>query len=268
MKSSKQTAALALTGAVALASGAYALGSQTGDGDAVAAKNLGGTAAAGAPPFHHDFRGGPAMADDLADRLGVDADKLRAALEDLRGQLPGPDTLRDDFAQDLADALGIDVAKVQAALDKVKPTRERRHEHFDEFAGALAKQLGLSTSKVRSALESARDDRKDPAALADALGVSQAKLRQAFAALWRDHRPGRIERHERGPAPAALAKALGVTQAQLEAAFDKVKAAHEKEMTARRDAFAEALAKRLGLDVSKVKKALETPRVFPGRPGP
>jgi DNA-binding transcriptional regulator YdaS (Cro superfamily) len=262
MTSSKQTAALALTGAVALASGAYALGSQAGGGDAVAAKAPQTAAPPPGRPGH--WRGdGPADLDSLATRLGVDAAKLRAALEDIRGQRPDPARLRDDFAQELADALGIDVAKVTAAFGKVKPAVERRHDDHRDIAAALAKKLGLSTSKVQAALEAAHD--RSPDALAKALGVTPQKLRQAFDGL----RPGRDERREHhGPAPAALAKALGVTQAKLTAAFDKLKAAHEKEFAQRRDELAKALADRLGLDASKVKQALEAARMVPGRPGP
>lgn len=203
MTSSKKTVALALTGAVALASGAYALGSQAGDGDASAARSSNSTQPA-APPYGGPpgrWHGPRPDLSGLADRLGVDEADLRAALEDIRADRPDPQKLRDDFAKELADALGIDVAKVTAALDKLRPTR------------------------------------------------------------------GDCSR-ERGPATAALAKALGVTQAQLRAAFEKVRAAKEKEFADRRDAFAEALAKRLGLDASKVKKALETPGLFGGRPGP
>jgi hypothetical protein len=41
-----------------------------------------------------------------------------------------------------------------------------------------------------------------------------------------------------------------------------VAAKFEQEMQDRQDAFAEELAKRLNLDVSKVRKALETPLRF------
>jgi DNA-binding MarR family transcriptional regulator len=267
MTTSKQTVALALTGAVALASGAYALGSQAGDGDASAAKTSSGTYGGpppgpGRPGFGRGPEGPRHDLSGLATRLGVSEAALRKALEDLRpAQRPDP---RDDMAQELADALGIDVAKVQATFDKLRPQRER-HEHGD-LAAALAKKLGVSTAKVQSALDAQRDHRGDPDALAKALGVTPAKLRQAFAGLWRDHRPGRD--HARGPATAALAKELGVTQAQLKAAFDKLKAAKEKEFADRRSELAKQLAAKLGLDASKVEKALETPKMFRGRPGP
>ena len=197
MTSSKQTAALALTGAVALASGAYALGSQAADGDAVAAKT---PQTATAPPGRpgHWGRGGPASLSALADRLGVDAAALRSALQDIRPQLPDRDKLRDDFAQELADALNIDVAKVTAAFDKLKPARERHHD----LAAALANKLGLSTSKVQDALDASRD--KGPAALADALGVSpRSSARRSPASASATSATSAGRRPPRWPRPSA-----------------------------------------------------------------
>jgi protein-disulfide isomerase-like protein with CxxC motif len=173
--------------------------------------------------------------------------------------------MRDDLAQELADALGIDVSKVTAAFDKLRPKRDEHAAHGD-FAAALAKQLGLSTHKVQKALDAQRDHRGDPGALAKALGVTPAKLRQAFAKLFREHRRDHVRR---GPATAALAKELGVTQAQLKAAFDKLRAAKEKQFADKRAEFASQLAAKLGIDASKVEKALEAPmgfRGFRGRP--
>jgi hypothetical protein len=61
---------------------------------------------------HRHGPGGPGgpMADDLAQELGVDADKLRDALEAFEDQR------HDEFAQKLADKLGLDVDKVEEAL--------------------------------------------------------------------------------------------------------------------------------------------------------
>jgi len=249
MTRGKRTTALALAGAVALASGAYALGSQAGDGSAAAAKTANttgyGPPPGGGPGAWHG--GGPGeRLTGLADRLGVSEAALRKALADLGNEK------RDDIAQKLADALGIDVAKVQSAFDKLRPKREARpRERHDEFAQTLAKQLNLPVAKVRAALEQQRDHRGDPAALADALGVSTAKLRQALATVFKDHRPGRggPGRPGFGPAEDAIAKALGVTPAKLRAAFEKLR----QEKT---DAFATALAKKLNIDPAKVKDAL------------
>ena len=148
----KQTTALALTGALALASGAYALGSQS-DGSAVAA---------GDRPVHLHGGGpghGPAGfgLDRLADRLGVDADKLREALEDVRGTIDPPAGRRDDFAKELAAELNTTPAKVEAALERIRARHEDEFEkRHDAMAEALAKRLNLDADKVKKALEAPR----------------------------------------------------------------------------------------------------------------
>jgi hypothetical protein len=145
----KQTVALALTGAVALASGAYALGTQS-DGSAVASGD------SGRPALAH--RGGPGFGlDRLADRLGVDEDKLRDALEDVRGDLPAPRERRDAFAKELADELGTTQAKVEAALERIRSKHEAEFEQRrDALAEALAKRLNLDAAKVKEALQTPR----------------------------------------------------------------------------------------------------------------
>ena len=240
MTKGKRTTAFALAGAVALASGAYALGAQADNGSAEAAKS-------GEPArFGHGFGPGrPGMRpgfDGLADRLGVDEADLRAALEDIAGDR------KDDFAQRLAGALGIDAAKVEQALENVRPDRPPRpRAHRPEaLAAALAKELGLSTEKVRAAIEKRRGHQGDPGDLADELGVSEERLREAFDAVFGKFRPHR-------PGLANLAQELGVTRAQLEAAFEKLR--DQKDDL--RDEFAKDLADRLKLDVAKVQDALD-----------
>jgi transcriptional regulator with XRE-family HTH domain len=257
MTRGKRTTALALAGAVALASGAYALGSQVGDGSAAAANAATGPGYGPPPGAGPGWRGGGPgeRLNDLADRLGVSEDALRTALNDLAKDH------RDDIAQKLADALGIDVAKVQSAFDNLRPQRDARPPHDerrDDFAKALATQLNLGEAKVKAALDKQRDHRGDPSALADALGVSTAKLRQALANVFRDHRPGPRGGPGRpgfGPGEDALAKALGVTPAKLRAAFEKLR--DEK-----RDELADALAKKLNIDAAKVKDALDDAAPF------
>lgn len=248
MTSGKRTTAFALAGAVVLASGAYALGSQIGDGAAEAARGdqvrLGhGYGPPGRPGFRPGF-------DDLADRLGVEEAALREALEDIASER------RTAFAQRLADALNIDRAKVEQALENLRPQRPARPymRRPVALAAALAKELGLSTSKVRAALEQHRGRGE----LADALGVSEARLHEAFhAVIGRPRAP-----HRRGL--GNLATELGVTQAQLEAAFAKLRGQKDD----LRDELARELADRLNLDVADVQEALEaTPRLG-GRHGP
>jgi len=140
---------LAVAGAGLLASGAYALGSQAGGGSA-SAHGAGGPAGAavgyGGGFERHRF-GGPAGAglDALASKLDVSPDKLRTALQDVRGDLP-----KSNLEARLADALGVSVEKVRAAFEKI------RTDVRDEFAAALAKRLGLDQSKVEQALGSLR----------------------------------------------------------------------------------------------------------------
>jgi hypothetical protein len=250
MTRGKQTTAFAVAGAVALASGAYALGSQASDGLAVAAKGSGTSSQPGGRPgLGFGRHGGPPGFDGLADRLGVSEDKLRAALEDLRGDA------KDQFAKELAAALKIDQAKVTAALEKVRPERppHPRVRRPAAIAAALAKELGLPTAKVRAALQA---ERRGPGDLAKALGVSEEKLHDAFHAVIgkdRPHPPGRPR-----PGFGNLAKELGVTQAQLQAALEKVRANHQD----LREDLADALAQRLGLDAAKAREALEASRGF------
>jgi hypothetical protein len=156
MTSQKQKAALAITGAVALASGAYALGTQVDDGSAAAASNT----PQQRPAFagHHGRPGGPGRPgfglDRLADRLGVDEDKLQDALKDIRKDLPKPQERRDDFAAGLAKELGTTEAKVQAALDRLRKKFEQEaSERQDALAEELAKRLNLDVSKVKEALK-------------------------------------------------------------------------------------------------------------------
>jgi DNA-binding transcriptional MocR family regulator len=92
------------------------------------------------------------------------------------------------FAGRLADALGVDVDRVKAALDKLE---EQGPVQFPQFASELADELGLDASDVRAALIEIRpfDDlphrrRALPLRqLSSALGVSRADMRKAFREL-------------------------------------------------------------------------------------
>ena len=155
MRISKQRTAVALTAAIALASGAYALGNQAGDGAAIAAN---GPDAPDGPrmTFH---RAGPPELSGLADRLGVEEDALDDALRDLRGDL-APDEIRGPeggFPKELADELGTTEAKVEAALERIRARHESEHEDRQaELAEKLAERLKLDAADVQDALEDHR----------------------------------------------------------------------------------------------------------------
>jgi DNA-binding MarR family transcriptional regulator len=181
MRHRGKTIGLALAGAVALASGAYALGSQAGDGSATASDNQAGLDARfeGGPPgvpvppgavqgdrvIH--FRGGPGGPGrpggpgvgffglgNLADKLGVSKSKLSGALKELRkADPPNPKQARDDFSAALAKELGIDQSKLDDALEAVRKRMEQAmSDRRDAFAQKLADKLGISADKVKQAL--------------------------------------------------------------------------------------------------------------------
>jgi hypothetical protein len=272
----KNTAA-AVTGALVLASGAYALGTQTGDGTALA----GGKptpAKAGAPGPGHRF-GGPRDLSGIAAQLGVTEAKLRAALEDLRPDRGAKhDEHQDELAKALASELSLDQAKVAAALEKLHGNRkvvrrERRGDRLQRFDEALAAKLGIDAAKVRSAFDSLKPGPGRPAAkpdladLATKLGVSEDKLRSALG----DLRPGgpgfRHHGGPGGPRAAALAKELGVTEAKLRAAMEKILPDLQKAHEAERDALITKLAAKLGVSEAKLKDVIGS-RLHHGRRGP
>ena len=238
----KKTAA-ALSGALVLASGAYALGSQAGDGSALAGSTNASRQGAGygyGPGSAGHFRAGPRQAlADAAKQLGVSEDKLLAALKKLRGDKRAKlDGLRDAFEKSLASELGISEAKVEAAFDKRrgggKGKRElrrdgRRGDLRNAFADQLAAELGIDKAKVRAALDDAHKDRGAPpdlSALATKLG--------------------------------ALAKDLGVSQAKLQAALKDVRDDLKTQKDKAIDEFAADLAKELGVSKAKVDDVIDS----------
>jgi len=170
--------AIALTAGVALASTGYAIGSQAGDGDAAAAGS-GDRGAAGA----RSGDGKRALTAALADALGISADRVSAAFDELR------ERHRARFAERLAGELGLEAARVEAALDEVIRAGGPgdRGDFIDDLAeelGVEPGELGAAFGRVRS--EGARRGLHHPAltprarALADALDVSPAELRRAL----------------------------------------------------------------------------------------
>jgi Clp amino terminal domain, pathogenicity island component len=284
----KKTAA-ALSGALVLASGAYALGSQAGDGSALAGQNANASRQAGGygyggprPGFKHGpgGRGPERDLSDAASKLGVTEAKLRAALEKLRGDRKQDlDAAKDKFTAELAKALGISQDKVQSALDKRKGERKgerkikrdgHRGDIRDAFADQLATKLGVDKAKVRSALDDTHKNGGPPdlSALAGKLGVTEAKLRDALQSLRpRMGRPGpggpgpgpgpggpgaRRGGKPGGPRIDALAKQLGVSQAKLRDALKGLRDDLKQQRDAARDKFSTDLASELGISKSKV----------------
>jgi Mn-dependent DtxR family transcriptional regulator len=236
MNSRTKRTALALTGALVLAWGAYALGTQVGGGSAVAGDRL----AAG-----DETRGkGGARFESLADRLGVSEERLRAALQDLRPDLK--DERHEELAALLAKELGISADKVTAAL-------ERKHEEKrTELADALAAELGIDRAKVRAALG---DKPRDIGAIAKELGVTEAQLKAALRDA-RPEKPFRGRGFRRGGRLDDLAEALGVSDARLREAFSNIRDELHADREARKDRFAAQLAQKLGISQAKVEEAL------------
>jgi len=246
MTSKAKHTAIVLGGALALASGAYALGAQSGDGTASATGSK--TSSASAPGFRHDgFRArpgfGPAL-DELAAKLGVKPADLRTALQQVKSELAPPMGDRGDKLADLASALGVSEPKLRAALQKVRPERGMRHERGADFAEALAAKLGVSAAKVRTAFEAHGAD------IAKTLGVSEARLKQALGSL-------HVRGGRKDDIAAGLAKELGLSTSKVQAAFEKLRAGHEADHQKLEDEFASTLAAKLDIDVAKVKSALE-----------
>jgi DNA-binding Xre family transcriptional regulator len=282
---SKKTAA-ALSGALVLASGAYALGSQAGDGAALAGTTTPSSSRHSGPPGPPPGRPGGRDLSGIAGRLGVTEDKLRAALQDLRPDRGAKDDHRAALAKALASELGLDAGKVTAALDNLKGRRkvgrrERRGDRLQRFDDALASKLGVDAAKVRSAFDALkaggrRGGPPDLADLAQKIGVTEAKLRAALADLRPGgpggpgklgRGPGKLGRGPGGPAVTALAKELGVTPARLRAAMQKIRGTLDKQHQAERDAFAAKLAAKLGISEAKVKQVIGS-EPHHGRRGP
>ncbi len=271
----------AVGSAAVLASAAYGLGTQAGDGAASADSAGQGTTRdhtmAAPGPMRREFGLGR-----LASRLGVDKAALRKALDEIRAERPegaGP----GGPAKNLADALGVPVEKVRSALKTLRQDhRAQRGDRRDGFLAAVAKSLGVSEDKVSSALEKLGPGHGPPpgpptdrparlAAAAKELGVSEAKLRAALRDARPDFGPGGRPGKSGGPGHAGpggplaadLAKALGLSA-------DKVQAALAKQGEARRDEFAKKLADKLGIPEAKVKAALPARPLGPpfGHHGP
>jgi soluble cytochrome b562 len=273
MKTRTKKLATLLTVGVVLSTGAYALGSQAGDGGALASGSNASASGSGSASNVSDrqsgrpgFRRGPGLG-DLATKLGVSETALENALKAIRDEKT-PAQRRAELTQALATALGKPADQVTSALNSVLPDKpDRARGARADVTAALAKALGVDAAKVQAGLDKARQDfgngsrdRKGRRGgfdtvvndIASATGVDAAKVRSALQSLRpqrgdRRDRPGR--RGARDDIRQKLATALGVTTAQLDAAFDKVR-------TQAADQFATELAQKLSIDPQKVKDAL------------
>lgn len=227
MTSKTKKASAALGSAVVLASGSYALGTQTGDGSA--------SADAGRAATSKGASGSASRRDcgvnGLASRLKVDPAKLRQALEAIRSERKadgGP-------AKELASALGLPEQQVRDALAKLRA--QHRGERRDRGPGDV--RPGGRRERLSEA--------------AKELGVSKAKLRAALRDARPDSGPGaRRGRGPGGPFAADLAKTLGVSADKVEAALAKLQGSRDDH----RAEFAKKLADKLGIPESRVKAAL------------
>ena len=196
-----ETTAVALTGAVAAISGAYALGTQVRDGSRAGARR---------GEHQHDHRRAtaashrwPARADparSLAQRLGVSQDALRKALDALRARARAPGPVAR--ARPRRGGPGArrrarrDAARLRAALQKLHDAHEQ------EELSALAKALGVDVARLQGA-STRCGPRAPPAPRPPAL-----LRRAALAARPRAGRPrGRAGEEARASAPRRSAGA-------------------------------------------------------------
>lgn len=252
MRTPRRTTVIVVGGALAVASVGYGLGTQVDGGTAVAGngQTTGEDNRKGASA--NFARGGrPAGFDGLADKLGVDADKLAQAFRDFQG------SEHSDRRDEFASALAISADKVTTAFEQLHQQRETR------FATRLAKALGVSADKVKAALDTVKDDTpRSPdeltQSLADELGVDAADVRRALFETRLDH--GRRDHHRALPL-RQLASALDVTRAELRKALRELRAGVDDRRDEHKQALAEFLADRFNLGVDKVSDALdELPR--------
>jgi transcriptional regulator with XRE-family HTH domain len=259
MTTQTKKATAVLAGSVVLASAAYGLGSQAGDGGAIARESAASaTPAASTTDRDRGPRGGFGL-ERLAERLGVSTTALRDALSEIRRSAPSRDERRARLVAALAAALNLSADRVSAALEQAFPDRDA---HRDAFAAELARELGVDAAKLRAALDKLKDERRDGRrgdrrdrladALATELGVDADRVRDALRAVLGDrrdrHRGDRRDR--RDDRRQALATALGVSEERLETAL---RAVRSDEL----DAFATQLAQKLSISADKVKDVLD-----------
>ncbi|HEX6653393.1 MAG TPA: Clp protease N-terminal domain-containing protein [Thermoleophilaceae bacterium] len=282
MRRQRRTTIIVVGGALAIASVGYGLGTQAGDGTAIADNNTteqdgSGAERGGAPPLPFE-RGAPPGLSQLADKLGVGSTELMNALRDYHDQHESD--RRDEFAARLAKALGISSAKVKSAFEGLHADREGR------FAARLAGALGVDTAKVKAALDKLRGDEPHSPGdfaqkLAGELGLQASDVQSALAKIMPPFgAPGPDGPGHPGPGPGhrdralplrQLARKLGVSRADLRDAFRSLRADVENDWKQEQQALAKFLADRFNLDLTKVQDALTAtapPLRSPHPPGP
>jgi transcriptional regulator with XRE-family HTH domain len=268
MQSRRRTTIIVVGGALAVASVGYGLGTQVGDGTAIAGSDQGSDSDSrrGGPPAFGEMRQPPGFR-DLAGKLGVSTSELANAFRAFHESEDGD--RRDEFAAALAKALGISTDRVSAAFEQL----HQRHE--GRFAARLADALNVDADKVEAALDKLKGDTprrpEDFAqALADELGVGVTDVRRALF----EARPVRGRMHREHAMPLRqLASALGVSRADLRAALSELRAGAENRWEEHNQALAKFLADRFDLSADDVARALDQlPRQIPqrhgDRPGP
>jgi DNA-binding MarR family transcriptional regulator len=286
MRRQRRTTIIVVGGALAIASVGYGLGTQAGDGTAIAdnattEQDGSGAERGGAPPLPFE-RGAPPGISDLADKLGVGTTELANALRDYHDQHASD--RRDEFAAKLANALGISSDKVKSAFEVLHAKQEGR------FAAKLADALNVDAAKVKAALQKLEGDRPHSPVdfaqkLADELGLDASDVQSALMTIRPFGGPGPGGGPDGGPGHPApgrghherplplrqLARALGVSRADLRDAFRQLRAGVEDEFKQEQEGLARFLADRFSLDLSKVQDALAAtapPLRSPDRSGP
>jgi len=273
MRRQRRTTVIVVGGALAVASVGYGLGTQAGDGTAIA-DNTATEQDGGAPgrhgggPFGFD-RGAPPGVRRLANGLGVGTSELVSALRDYHDRQDA--VRRDELSAKLAKALGISSERVKTAFDGLHAKRE------DRFAAELAAALSVDAPKVKAALSKVKDDDFHSPGdfaqkLAGELGLDASDVQSALMRVRPFEGPGRhAPGHPDGAMPLRqLANAMGVSRADLRKAFAQLRAGAENDWRQDQRALATFLADRFGLDVSKVEDALAAvapPLMSPHPPG-
>ena len=170
MARTSRTAAAVATGAVALGLGLGAAGLASAAPTPAPSPSTSSTAGPGtADPGEgrhgrHGHRDG--LAQDLADKLGVDVAKVRTALQSYRDAHrpttppePGtrPEVDETALAKALADALGVEEAKVRTALTEIRTAHEAEREQAVTDRLAAAVRAGTLTQAEADAVKKAAD---------------------------------------------------------------------------------------------------------------